>query len=135
MRMKDLTSVSAFLAICLGMAGCNAERSAVVSGTVTFDGQPIEDGVILFSAADGGSTTKGGIIAQGRYRVTAPQGLLKVTIRAAKVIGKKKLYGTADSPEVPVKTEALPGKYNARSELQLEVGPGTNDKDWDLRSR
>jgi hypothetical protein len=59
---------------------------------------------------------------------------MKVSISAPKVVGKKKIYPTADSPEMPVTREALPARYNEQTELTLDVTAGTISKDWELTS-
>src|SRR5262245_41250936 len=35
---------------------------------------------------------------------------------------------------LPLTKEALPARYNERTKLQLEVKPGTNEKDFELTS-
>jgi hypothetical protein len=118
----------------LALAGCGAKESRV-SGTVTLDGQPIDAGAITFLPSDGQSPTAGGVIQDGRYSVKVPVGTMKVSISAPKVVGKKKIYPTPQSPEMPITKEAVPARYNEQTELQLDVKPGANQKDWDLHSK
>jgi hypothetical protein len=119
----------------LAVAGCADRTTAEVSGTITFDGQPVEAGGIAFVPVDGKSPTAGGHIKDGQYKVRVPVGTAKIVINGTKVIGKKKLYDTPDSPEMPLATELLPAKYNEETELRFEVRPGLNEKDFDLRSK
>jgi hypothetical protein len=115
------------------LAGCGG--MAEVSGTVSLDGHPVEEGAIHFSPVDGQTPTAGALIKNGQYRAQVPVGLMKVSLTAPKVVGKKKIYPTKDSPEMPVTKEALPEKYNLKSELQFEVKPGSNQKDFELHSK
>ena len=60
---------------------------------------------------------------------------MKVSISGAEGCRKKKIYPTPDSPEMPVTVEAIPAKYNERTELTIEVTSGANEKEFDLQSR
>ena len=51
------------------LSGCGSSL-ATVSGTVTYDGKPVEDGYITFTPADGKGKDGGGPIKNGHYRVT-----------------------------------------------------------------
>ncbi|MBN9122996.1 MAG: hypothetical protein J0I06_28310 [Planctomycetes bacterium] len=103
-----------------------------MSGTVTYDGKPVEDGHIKFIAADGQGTADD-VIKSGKYTVRkAPVGNTKVSISGVKVTGQKKMYDTPDSPTVPVVAELLPAKYNDKTELTFEVKRGSNEKNWEL---
>jgi hypothetical protein len=120
-------------AVVVLLAGCSANHTAVVTGTVRVDGEPLEKGSISFVPVDGQGVTAGGEILDGKYIVAkASPGTMTVQIRYPKVAGQKKLYDTPDSPIRNVFREALPAKYNDRTELRLEVQPGNNEKDWDL---
>jgi hypothetical protein len=50
-------------------AGCGSGL-AYVEGEATFDGQPIENGMVSFSPADGNGPSAGGTIQKGRYAVS-----------------------------------------------------------------
>jgi hypothetical protein len=52
-----------------------------------------------------------------------------------KIVGKKKLYDKKDSPEYPLTAEALPAKYNTKTELKIDVTQGNIEKDWPLVSK
>ena len=115
-------------------AGCSDSHEATVSGTVTVDGAPAKTGSIAFIPADGQSRTSGGPITDGKYESRIPIGKQRVEIRVPKVVGQRKLYNTPDSPTQDILEEVLPPKYNSQSELQLEVIPGINVKDYQLKS-
>ena len=69
------------------------------------------------------------------WAVTIPTDRGTLSISAAKVVGKKKIYPTPESPEMPITAEALPPRYNERNELTYDVKPGQNEKDWDLKGK
>jgi hypothetical protein len=116
-------------------AGCSSDGLCTVTGSVTVDGQPAQDGSIAFFPVDGKSQTTGAVIKAGRYAARVPPGLARVQIRVPKVVGKVKLYNTPDSPLQDKMEETLPEKYNNKTELRLEVKPGKNEKNWELKTR
>ena len=59
----------------------------------------------------------------------------KVAIRVPKVVGERKLYDTPDSPVQPLMEESLPPEFNDRTELTLDVKPGVNERDFDLKAK
>ncbi len=117
------------------IAGCGHDGAAEVKGTIKVDGALPEEGTIQFSPVDGKTPTTGGPIKKGLYVVRVPLGVMKVSISVPKVVGMKKLYPTPDSPAMPVTKESLPSKYNADTQLQLEVKAGLNQKDFELQGK
>lgn len=61
------TTCSALLCYgCLGlMIGC--QQQTTLEGTVTFNGEPVEDGAITLQPAGGVGPVEGGMISAGRY--------------------------------------------------------------------
>jgi hypothetical protein len=117
------------------IAGCSGDGLCTVAGSVTVDGQPAQTGSIAFFPVDGKSQTTGATIKAGRYTARVPPGLARVQIRVPKVVGQVKLYNTPDSPYQDKMEETLPERYNNKTELRLEVKPGRNQKDWELKTR
>jgi hypothetical protein len=55
----------------LALAGCSGGGGgATISGTVTFNGAPLEKGSITFTPEDGKGTPAGGMIENGKYTAT-----------------------------------------------------------------
>lgn len=117
------------------VAGCSEPTHGIVRGQVTIDGAAPALGSIAFFPTDGKSSTAGGEILNGTYTSKVPLGTSKVEIRVSKVVGKQKLYDTPDSPVQPVLEEVLPPKYNDASELVVEVKKGTNEQNFDLKTK
>jgi hypothetical protein len=124
-------------AAALAAAGCGAKKP-VLTGVVTLDGRPVDNGTIQFFPVAGDGQTSAAIIGpDGRYRVEASPTKLKVVIHSSKVIGKRKMYDDQpDSPMVDVMEEILPARYSDmnKTELTVTVGPGENEKDFTLTS-
>ncbi len=133
-KLRSAWTAAVFAAAVGLVVGCSGEgASGEVSGTVTYDGKLVEDGAISFFPADGKGATAGSTIKEGKYSASkVPVGNVKVSISGSKVVGKKKVYDTPNSPEMPITEELLPAKYNTKSELTLEVKRGANEKSWEL---
>ena len=107
-------------------AGCGSNsglKRVVVEGRVTFDGEPITNGDVMFYPTEKSpAPTAGGSIKDGKYVASArggvPVGQRRVEIRAYR---KPKSAGNHPSGEGPAAEQYLPEKYNIRSELTAVV--------------
>lgn len=117
------------------VSGCSEPTTALVAGSVTVDGEPAKVGAISFIPADNKGTPVGAPIKDGEYSTQVPFGAKRVEVRVSKEIGKKRLYDTPDSPVKVMMGEALPPKFNTRTELTLEVKPGENRQDYHLKTK
>jgi hypothetical protein len=126
-----LLGVVAFAAI----VGCGP-RPAVVSGVVTLDGKPLDNGTIQFFPVDGAGQTAGGVVGKdGRYRVEAWPNTMKVVIHSTRVLRQRPMYeGVPDSPLADVAEEVLPSRYSDMhaTELRVTIVPGDNAVDFPL---
>lgn len=126
--MSDLTRVLSGVAALalLGLsAGCGGPPQATVSGTVTLDGKPVENGTISFYPTANSGQTAGGGIENGQFTLTASPGEMTVLISANKVVGKQKMF--KDGPETDKIIELIPDRYNKTSELKVTLKPGVNE--------
>src|SRR5262245_61961044 len=100
-------AAGALLALGL-VAGCSgAGGGGDVSGTVTYDGKPAEQGSIAFYPTNGPAA--GGPITNGQYSVAkVPAGTAKVRISGVKTTGQKKMYDDPGAPLVSTAVEYLP---------------------------
>ena len=125
-------------------AGCGRNQGperAVISGTVTFNGQPIPDGTIRFVPdASLSLPTTGTVIKDGKYKAErlggVPVGTHKVQIEAMRAIRR----GPPPKPgeSAPLRgggfQKYIPKKYNDNTQLQFTVEPGSGEiiKNFDL---
>lgn len=138
MRTILMTGVCIAVGSAIFASGCSSEpRRQAVSGTVTFQGRPLESGSIEFSPeADGKGSIGGAVVSKGKYEIPAAQGLLpgryKVSVSAA---GGKAEPGPDDAPgENKPQKELIPEKYNAATELRADVtSGGANQFPFDLK--
>jgi hypothetical protein len=139
-RYATATALCALVAAALG---CSSGSDLVaISGMVTFDGQPVDKGQIVFTPQRTGQTAAAPIVA-GSYAVPAekvatPSATYTVRITADRPTGKKiqaSGYAANDPPQ-DVYEQYIPAKYNESSELQIEVGAESElVKDFELASK
>ena len=117
-------------------SGCGGEPKATVSGTVTLDGVPIENGTISFYPTGKAGQTAGAGIEKGMYTVEASVGEMTVQISASKVVGKHKAYDTPDSPMIEEVEELIAAEYNSASTLKVTLKPGINENvNFEVKSK
>jgi hypothetical protein len=124
----------AALAALVVAAGCGpgGPETGTVSGEVTLNGQPLKEGLIRFVSVDGKAAADAPI-TDGKFTATVPTGEMTVSISANKVVGKKKMYDTPDSPTVDETIELIPAKYNSNTELKLTVKAGPQTEKYELK--
>jgi hypothetical protein len=123
-------------AFALGLlAGCGP-ATATVSGEVTIDGQPLDEGAIVFFPFSGSAADAvRGNIKDGKYKVGPNPGQYKVQISAQILVEKRKASDNPNAPFILVHDERLPDRYHSKTELSFDVKPGSNTKDWSLDSK
>jgi hypothetical protein len=132
MRLRAM--LLSILTLALGfLAGCGP-ASATITGEVTVDGKPVENGVISYVPADGNGVPVTATILNGKYEVKTVVGKKSVQISVPVVIGRRKESNSPDAPIVELTEESLPEKYHAKTELTFEVVAGKNTKDWSVES-
>jgi|APGre2960657423_1045063.scaffolds.fasta_scaffold30691_3 hypothetical protein len=136
------TATSLLLAgLLLLSAGCG-EKQVQIRGNVTLDGKPIDTGAITFIPNDlSKGQTAGASITLGEFQVVGnnlpPPGLYRVEIRGQKKTGKQIPAGSPSPPGTMVEQtiEAVPAKYNYKSELKQELKTGDNKLNFELTSQ
>lgn len=136
--MSPSTVAIGFLVCLLGLFGCGDKsqvRRAAVEGSVTFDNEPVEQGVILFVPDVGvvGPPVQV-MITKGKYTAPAATGPTvgrnSVQITANRKTGKERLVQGVQAEEV---VQFIPDKYNTETTLQATIVPGENSIDFDLQ--
>jgi hypothetical protein len=122
----------AILALTIVGCGSGEEGPAKykVSGTVTFKGENVKDGLIMFTPVEGGKGPEAGPIKDGKYSLRAKGGKQKVSITASRDSGKTE--SDFKGGTVPVLESYIPEKYNEKTELVVEVKKGGSEHDFKL---
>ena len=125
----ELVAVALLLAM---LVGCQDDGPATypVAGSVTFAGQPVADGEIIFRAADGAQGSWAAKITAGEYSLKSTAGAKRVEISARRQIET----APAASGEGSINFQMyIPAKYNEKSQLTAAVTPaGPNTFDFAL---
>jgi hypothetical protein len=105
-----------------------------LSGLVTFQGQPLEQGTISFQPTEQGTTSSGAVILQGKYSIPREQGLpvgkYRVVINALKPgTGTTLPDGAMPGEEIgPPPEELIPAEWNVNSQNIIEISEsGSNE--------
>jgi hypothetical protein len=124
-RLPLLTSVL--------LIGCSHQPPLYeVTGLVTFDGQPIPEGDLLFITPDGTRGPDPAKITGGKYELKTTAGKKRVEISASKI----RPGGARGAGGEPVAEEYVPARYNIQSELTADVqAKAKNTFDFELGSK
>ena len=131
-RLRPAILLVAGLALAAGCRPANLIRS---TGTVRFDGQPVETGAVVFRPVGSGGAPAGGLIRSGSFALEGPAGRQRVEIRGTRPVDESRLPRTMPRLEgVAVHEDFIPAAYNTASTLEVEVTPdGPNVFEFDLR--
>jgi len=116
----------------LMLAGCGDSGPAKydVTGSVTLDGQPIEQGEIRFLSADVQGAPETGQIVNGKFACRTTEGQKRVEITATRE------SPTPAADGLPNYVSYIPAAYNSQSTLTAEVKPdGDNTFTFKLQSQ
>jgi hypothetical protein len=130
-----IRGLACLLLACL-VAGCGSSDKLArykITGKVTFQGQPVEEGQITFEDPTNGQVNSGTLSSGGNYSTELPAGDFKVSISPPLVETK----GTGDSPPdmIPKKVNNIPKKYwvQEKSGLSATVAKDKRTFDFDLK--
>jgi hypothetical protein len=135
----DLTGLILLLIVSGGCGSSDGLDRQAISGIVTLDGQPLDDGAIhLEPEMNASSTAVGATIRHGAFAITRDQGPIpgayRVRIYARSGVQSPPGKGQTEHTRRPM-VERLPEIYNSRSELRAAVtARGPNRFPFDLLS-
>jgi hypothetical protein len=108
--------------------GCGGDSTPEVSGKITFRGNPIPLGSVMFVGSDG-NAIDAHLGDDGRYSIRpARVGPMKVVVTAGPTPPPKAGAKPGPAPA------ALPAKYGKRetTDLTVELKPGSNEFSYDI---
>ncbi len=118
------------------LLGCGSSMHTVaVSGQVTVQGEPLENGSITFLSADGETPSAGGVIRDGQYTADVPPGDKTILIIGTKVVGEEfVLEGVPDSGKRDKLETVTHANYNAHhlTPLKASITEGKSDLNFAL---
>jgi len=140
--MRITSLVLCAMAIAIGGCGRGGPNYAPVSGTVTLDGKPYGDAVVVFlpkatpANPNPGRSSAGETDEQGRFDLKTDElirgavvgkHLVKISTRGP-VMQFDPATGSPDNAPPTVKRDLIPAEWNTMSEKEFEVPPGGTDK-------
>jgi hypothetical protein len=127
-------------AACLSVValGCGGTPVAAVHGKITLDGQPVENGSIVFLPAASGGRKAAAAVQQGSYTIPPEDQLAPGSYRV-EITWQKPTCRKIPSADPGFSTdetrEAIPARYNTDSTLKVDIGPGDVQQDFALTSK
>lgn len=138
-RFHGRRAVLMLLAALVSGCGQRLPAGPTVSGRVTVDGVPLEQGSILFVPVGREGTASGGLIAGGRYEIGGrgvALGVNRVEIRALRKSGRRIQAPVAKEGQlIDEEEEAIAEQFNSSSSLSADVKPGSQNIDFAVTSR
>jgi hypothetical protein len=118
------------MAFLLGCGGDGSPKTYTVSGTVSYDGKPVDKGSILFRQVGGEGRGYSAEIKDGKYEVKLEAGEMSVTITGSRETGK--MIKDENGETVPQVVMYIPKKYNDATTLKTTIKPESQTIPFDL---
>jgi len=122
---------AAALLFSLALLGCGQRSDCTASGTVTFDGEPVPDGDIIFRDVENKVAPGYGKIKDGTFTFPVKPGKKKIEIRAFRVMKEPTEKPGALPPgfsgakgQSQRRVNYIPARYNTKTELTADVTAG-----------
>ncbi|UUO07473.1 hypothetical protein M4951_03975 [Blastopirellula sp. J2-11] len=131
------SSWGSFTLLLIGLLGCGRTDGLIsVTGVVTFNGEPVEEGAISLMPIDGKGVTAGGVISSGRFHIAASPGKASVLIYG----NKKELKPNPTPQEIEwgmthSSKQFLPAEYNDQSKLRIDISETQRHFDFSLNDK
>lgn len=113
--------------------GCGGNGLQSVTGTVTFDGKPIEDGRVTFRQIAGDKKAYSAPIVKGQYKIECDPGKVSVEVTASRIIPGK--FDNSNGKPEPVGEMYIPVQYNSATKLTADVSSSNRVIPFDLHSK
>jgi hypothetical protein len=136
-RQWSLVVCSLAALLATGCSGDDGPKRFPLSGSVSFQGEPVAQGSIRFVPEDKAQQQEGAVIKDGKYNAMLTEGKKQVVIEAFR---PKK-----EDPNIPKRpggvplggaqdTEMyIPEQYNAKTTLSVVAGPDTSKHDFEMQ--
>lgn len=116
-----------------GFVGCSkGPPLGKVSGTITYEGKPVEQATITFTHIGEERTAFARTDADGRYELTFTDGRSGALLGENAVSIETARFGTDADGNIVEFPETLPAKYHAESDLTRLIESGKQTIDFNL---
>lgn len=137
-NFRSVCGAAGFAALMAALVGCGPTDGLIsVTGSVTYNGEPVQDGSISFTPIDGRGSSGGGVIENGQIvRGKSSPGKIAVQIYANKIVEKKNPSKEEIERGITSdRVQYLPAPYNQQSKLRIEISESAHNFDFDLNSK
>jgi hypothetical protein len=132
LRFTRLSRDRGMVLLAVLLASCSRNTNlADVRGTITLDGQPLANAFVVFCPTKAGTTSYGKTDADGRYRMLFTDKQLGAWIGETLV---RISTGDVGAGGKAGPRERVPVVNNQKTTLKVDVQPGENTFDFDLKS-
>ncbi len=135
-----LGSAAILISILIGCGGEKypGDKRFPLTGSASYNGQPIDLGSLSLTPAGGDAkSVSGGVIQEGKYEIPEAKGpnagTYRVELHWLKLTGKQLLDNTTGEM-YDERVEGLPAKFQQKSELTIEVPTPDNTYNFELKS-
>jgi len=140
MRYLMPTSMVVLFVLMASLAGCSDARDPhgrhALSGAVTFQGKPLDQGSIRFQALEDNGLSAGALIQNGKYQIPREQGLPPGTykVNVSSLEPTPPLTGAPGENPAPPAKERLPEEYNLKTRQKVVIKDGQESRfDFDIK--
>ena len=123
------------VAVLVSLSGCGSSDSLSIDGRVTFQGNLVKQGTIVFLDSSGGHAADGQIV-DGSFSIAASQelkaGSYRLEVYATEETGRKIADPDYPGEMVSETRQVLPPRYNVMTELERKLDATTEQLVLDL---
>ena len=116
--------------LAIGCGGAAGPATYQVTGTVTFQGEPVAEGQIALRDPEGIRPSAGGKIEKGKFAFRSQPGRMQVDITARRETGR--FDESNPGEKTPLLEQFIPARYNTQTELEREIQAGKNEFAFEL---
>jgi len=135
-QSRTILTLCLFGLVSAALTGCGrSDGLLTISGTVSLDGNPVQDGSVSLMPVDGKGIAGGGTIAGGKYTAESSPGEMAVQIYAHEQVEKPNPTPEEVERGLHIDTkQLLPAVYNQQSRLRITVSPDNLTHHFELTS-
>jgi hypothetical protein len=135
LRSRHASGVTYLLVLVGLMSTVGCSDKIAVTGQVSLNNTPVEDGTITFVPVDGKGPSAGNLIHQGQYSVEVLPGKKLVRIEGYKTVGTIKMAIGPKPIDAPDKRRIVPKQYNSESKLEVDVDSSHREHNFTLEGK
>ena len=133
-RVRDGLMLACLTAALVTTAGCEKDSGCRVSGTVTLDGAPLPDGVAMFlpDKSDPRLRTVSAVVTNGEFTAHLLPGKYRVAFTSDQPSGRKIEADLGTGVMIDEYVQVIPRKFNADTQLEVEIAGDRDDLEFTL---